>query len=119
MRHMRTAHPDFALAPQPAGGFQVRWRTCTVARTLPLETLSRAASEDCFIVAAGPSVAEIDFARLRGKTCFGVNGSIVKSAEAGVPFAYHLIQDRNFFIRGGPGSRRSTRRAGTRYALAS
>jgi KDO transferase-3 len=69
-----------------------------VARTLPLEALSRAASEDCFIVAAGPSVAEIDFARLRGKTCFGVNGSIIKSAEAGVPFAYHLIQDRNFFL---------------------
>jgi len=98
MRHMRTAHPDFALEAAGDGGFHVLWKRRPVGRTQPLEGLTRAAMADCFIVGTGPSVAELDFPRLRGRVCFGVNGSILKSAECQVPFAYHLIQDRQFFL---------------------
>jgi hypothetical protein len=47
-------------------------------------------------VASKPSLAEVEFDRLDDRVCFGVNGSIVKSVETGVPFAYHAITDRTF-----------------------
>jgi KDO transferase-3 len=96
--HMKTLHPYFALRqrPGPDGGYDILWRRRSLGRARPVSALERPDVADCFIVTSGPSLAQIDFRRLRGRVCFGVNGSIVKSEEAGVPFLYHMVLDRNF-----------------------
>ena len=98
LRHMRTAHPDFALLPQDNGGWRVLWQGKTVGHTLPLKALATPSHDHCFIVGTGPSINAVDFQRLRGHDCIGVNGSILKSVEAGVPFRSVAILDRQFFI---------------------
>lgn len=96
--HMKTLHPYFGLRqrPGPDGGHDVLWRRRPVGRARPVSALERPDVADCFIVTSGPSLAQVDFRRLRGRVCFGVNGSIVKSEEADVPFLYHMVLDRNF-----------------------
>lgn len=97
MRHMRKAHPDFLLAGAHGVLNTVYWRGKPVGRILPLERLTRATAPDCFIVATGPSINQIDFSHLQGRTCIGVNGSILKSEEYSLPFRSHVIADRQFF----------------------
>jgi Kdo-III transferase WaaZ len=94
---MRTLHPDFALrAGSSPGSATILWKRRVVGETQPLGALERPASGDVFIVASGPSLAEVDFARLQGRVCMGVNGSIVKPLEAGLRFTYHMVADRTF-----------------------
>ena len=96
---MKSLHPDFALRAQPdhKGGFDILWRRRVVGEVRDVSELMRPTGDDaCFIVTSGPSLAQIDFGRLRGRVCFGVNGSIVKAEEAKVPFLYHMVLDRNF-----------------------
>jgi KDO transferase-3 len=97
MRHMRKAHPDFRLAGAHGVLNTVYWRGKPVGRILPLERLTRATAPDCFIVATGPSINQIDFSHLQGRTCIGVNGSILKSEEYSLPFRSHVMADRQFF----------------------
>jgi Kdo-III transferase WaaZ len=96
--HMKTLHPDFRLEDigDGPGSCAILWKGKTVGRTQPLRALTPPRSPECFIVASGPSLAEVEFDRLDDRVCFGVNGSIVKSVETGVPFAYHAITDRTF-----------------------
>lgn len=97
MRHMSKAHPDFGLAGAHGVLDTVYWRGKPVGRILPLDRLARATAPDCFIVATGPSINQIDFSDLKGRTCIGVNGSILKSEEYSLPFRSHVIADRQFF----------------------
>jgi KDO transferase-3 len=97
MRHMRKAHPDFWLAGAHGVLDTVYWRGKPVGRILPLEHLTRATGPDCFIVATGPSINQIDFSHLQGRACIGVNGSILRSEESSLPFRSHVIADRQFF----------------------
>ncbi len=96
--HMKSLHPDFRLDPHGGvtEGYDIRWRGQTIGQTRPLSEMARPSRDHCFIVASGPSLAEIDLQQLQGASCFGVNGAIVKSLEADVPFQYHVILDRNF-----------------------
>jgi Kdo-III transferase WaaZ len=98
MRHMRSVHPDFSLAGTGGAWESICWRGEPVGRLQPLDRLAPATTPDCFIVGTGPSINEIDFARLRGQACIGVNGSILKSEESAVPFRSHVITDRRFFM---------------------
>jgi Kdo-III transferase WaaZ len=97
MRHMRKTHPDFRLAGEHGVLDTAYWRGKPVGRILPLELLTRATAPDCFIIATGPSINQIDFSHLQGRACIGVNGSILKSEEYSLPFRSHVIADRQFF----------------------
>lgn len=97
MRHMRNAHPDFRIGGREDGADTIYWRGRPVGRINPLEALAPAATRDCFIVGTGPSLNDIDFAALRGRTCIGVNGSVLKGEAFSVPFRSHVISDRHFF----------------------
>jgi Kdo-III transferase WaaZ len=97
MRHMRSVHPDFRIDSHGGGADTIYWRGRPVGRINPLETLAPATTRDCFIVGTGPSLNDIDFAALRGRTCIGVNGSVLKSEDYSVPFRSHVISDRHFF----------------------
>lgn len=98
MRHMRAAHPDFALRAGGDDAYEILWRHRVVGRTHSLATLRQPRAPDCFIMGTGPSVNECDLSRLRGLDCIGVNGSILKSDEYGLSFRSHVIADRNFFL---------------------
>lgn len=95
---MKSLHPDFALRARadPTDGDDILWRRRVVGRARPVSALTKPQADDCFIVTSGPSLAQVDFRCLRGRVCFGVNGSIVKAEEADVPFQYHMVLDRNF-----------------------
>lgn len=95
---MKSLHPDFRLAPSGdvTERYKILWRGRQIGRTRPLSDLSRPKNDHCFIVASGPSLTDIDLQYLRGSSCFGVNGAVVRSLEAEVPFQYHVILDRNF-----------------------
>jgi KDO transferase-3 len=97
LRHMRTAHPGFALAPESDGGYRILWRRRMVGRTRPLTELSTPKAAACFLVGSGPSINELAFQRLVGQDCIGVNGSILKSMESGIAFRSFVALDRNFF----------------------
>jgi Kdo-III transferase WaaZ len=95
LSHMRRLPPAFGLEPLGDGAYAVYWRRHRLTETLPLSELRRPMDPECFILATGPSIGEMDLMPLRGRSCMGVNGSIVLSDE--LPFTYHLMSDRNFF----------------------
>ncbi len=99
MKHMRKLHPSFRMCPSDtrSEGFDVIWRGRHVTTIgSAAELAGRREGGDCFVVAAGPSVAEIDLRRLGEQICIGVNGSIVKAREAGRAFDYYVVTDRTF-----------------------
>ena len=97
---MRSLDSRFQLTrdPERSGAWRILWQGRHVGRTEPLRSLRRSGSSSCFIVASGPSLALQDLSVLRGRTCIGVNGSIVKAEEAGLAFDYHVIADRKFVV---------------------
>lgn len=95
LSHMRRLPPAFRLEPLADGAYAVYWHRRKLTETLPLTALRHPTDTDGFILAAGPSISSMDLSPLRGRPCMGVNGSIVLSGE--LPFAYHMISDRNFF----------------------
>jgi KDO transferase-3 len=97
LSHMKSLHPDFSLARHTGdSGHDARWKRRAIGRVQHLSGLEKATTPACFIVASGPSLGDLDLRRLQGQACFGVNGSVVKAAEAGIPFRYHVILDRSF-----------------------
>ncbi len=98
LKHQQKLHPDFALrAGSEAGAHDILWGKRRIGRAHPLSHLPTAIGRrDGYIVASGPSLGEMDLSRLRGRACFGVNGSIVKTAACGLPLSYFVVTDKNF-----------------------
>ncbi|NJN45940.1 MAG: hypothetical protein HC808_05035 [Candidatus Competibacteraceae bacterium] len=98
LKHMRKLHPDFHLikSGNAAGNFDIIWKKQRIGTTRPLASLPKATQSACTIIASGPSLAGIDLSQLKGRVCFGVNGSIVKSTESDLPFTYFVVTDKNF-----------------------
>jgi Kdo-III transferase WaaZ len=98
LKHMRKLHPDFSLcaSKETPGAYQIVWKRRPVGTARPLSMLPPAGEAACYIVASGPSLSDVDLSRLRGRVCFGVNGSIVKAAECGIPLDYFVVTDKNF-----------------------
>jgi KDO transferase-3 len=99
LSHMRKLHPDFRLEPsgREPGQLDVLWKRKPVARVRPASGLAgRESGGDCFVIATGPSVADLDLRRLTDRTCIGVNGSILKAAESDLTLDYYVVTDRTF-----------------------
>ena len=98
LKHQQKLHPDFALtAVGEAGAHDILWGKRRIGLARPLSQLPTATGQrDCYIVASGPSLAEMDLSRLHGRACFGVNGSIVKTAACGLALTYFVVTDKNF-----------------------
>jgi len=99
LRHMDWIDTRFTLAKPVAvpGVVDVLWDSCKVGVARTPERLLNAEKGDCFIVGTGPSINDLDFARLRNCQTIGVNGAIVKFDESGFLPDYYAISTVDFF----------------------
>jgi Kdo-III transferase WaaZ len=98
-RHMASYDRRLKLVEegQAAGLNRIIWRGQEVGQLVDPSTLNNRYQGHCFIVCSGPSLREIDFARLAGHPCFGVNGAVQMFAATAVPAAFHAATDADFF----------------------
>ncbi len=99
-KHRATADPRFSLkidTQDPLGGaMEILWRGKVVAKTQPYSALPVLKSKDIFLIATGPSLAELNLELLENRIVFGVNGAIaLRSAH--FRFQYHMVTDPDFF----------------------
>jgi KDO transferase-3 len=96
---MKRLHPGFRLEPcgDPSDpGYRIHWKGRQVGQTQPLAALHKADDPQCYLIASGPSLSQIDLDRLAGKVCFGVNGAIAAASDSCIDFRYHLVSDASF-----------------------
>jgi Kdo-III transferase WaaZ len=99
LRHMNRLHPDFRLerrGTENDASYDIYWKGRKAGQTNPLSALRQPASRQCFIVATGPSLAQLDVSQLAGQPCFGVNGAIALAEDSKLSFQYHLVSDGSF-----------------------
>jgi KDO transferase-3 len=95
-KHRSLCSPRFQLAPTE-GGYAVLWNDRVVSRTEAPTFLRDSQSGGAFLVAAGPSLADLDLRILRDRPVMAVNGSMAKLLEAGVSPDYFMVLDQDFF----------------------
>ena len=99
LRHMKRLHPGFRIEPFGESfdsGFSIHWKGRQVGQTQPLGALHSADNPQCYLIASGPSLSQLDLDRLAGKVCFGVNGAIAAASSRRFSFRYHLVSDASF-----------------------
>lgn len=101
MKHMADLHPRFRIVADNSGRQIVQWRNRSVADLQPLSPLRGSQQgRSCFVLAAGPSLAEVDLAAVSGHSLFGVNGAVAKTVAAGRyerhRLTHYVITDRDF-----------------------
>ena len=76
----------------------IQWDKRLIGRTQSLtDVRQQHAGETCFVVASGPSINDLDLARLQGHAVVGVNGSIAVLEKHGVIPKHYAITDFDFF----------------------
>jgi len=80
------------------GSKTIYWDRKEVGRTKSLATLKGKFGEDCFIVASGPSITEVDFSLLKDKTLFAVNGAIQLLNDHPIHFPLYMVIAHKFAI---------------------
>lgn len=97
-KHQYNCHPDFDLE-RAADSCTVLWKKQPLA-TLPLaHQFSHRAQGPCWIVASGPSLAEVDLSLIAHMPTLCLNGAIKKFLSAGLRPTYCLIVDHRVFER--------------------
>jgi len=99
LRHMNRLHPDFRLEQAGNGDdphYGIYWKGKPAGQTNPLTILRQPTTDQCFIIATGPSLTETDVSKLAGQPCFGVNGAIALADDSGLEFQYQLVSDGSF-----------------------
>ena len=67
-----------------------------------LELKNKYAGRRCFLIGAGPSVANIDFSKLSREYTFVVNDFEKNKQHRSLASKFHLISESNYFTEGGP-----------------
>ena len=89
---------SFSPIQEEPGCEKILWHGREVGRTGSIESLKGKFGEDCFIVASGPSVSDIDFSLLKDKTLFAVNGAIVLQQNENVQFDLYMATNEVFSL---------------------
>ncbi len=99
LKHMASCsrHLQLREAPPGSGHRDIVWRGRTIGRMQSLSELRHRYPGDCFVVGAGPSLAEVDLRRIANWPTIGVNGTIVKFLQDGVAPSFYSITDPDFF----------------------
>lgn len=97
-KHQYNCHPDFDLVRQ-VQECQVLWKQQVIARLPFAHSFSQTQAGPCFIVASGPSMADIDILRIRSYPTLCLNAAIKKFSDAGLSPTYCLIVDHRVFER--------------------
>lgn len=97
-KHQYNCHPDFDLLRSETA-CTVRWKKQPLA-TIPFaHTLSHTAHGPCWIVASGPSLADIDLQKIASYPTISLNCAIKKFLEAGLTPTHSIIVDHRVFKR--------------------
>lgn len=93
--------PDTTIGRAPDGAIErFRLGRCEIPLLAPRELAASAPrGESCDLIAAGPSIRAVDYARLSLQHPFALNGGIALAREAGVRFEYACITDTLFIRR--------------------
>ncbi len=97
-KHQYNCHPDFDLVRQ-TDHCEVRWKKQVIASVPFAHSFSQSQHGPCFIVASGPSLADIDIQRIQRYASISLNGAIKKFRAAGISPTYCLIVDHRVFER--------------------
>jgi len=97
-KHQYNCHPDFDLLRSEMA-CTVLWKKQPLA-TIPFaHTLSHTLHGPCWIVASGPSLADIDLQKIAPYPTISLNCAIKKFLEAGLAPTHSIIVDHRVFKR--------------------
>lgn len=97
MQHVARLDPRFALGHKDhEGNREILWCKRKVGIARYPEALHKTQQGKIYILANGPSLAELDIAQLEAHKSMGLNGSIVKYRESAVTPDFYLISDPSF-----------------------
>lgn len=97
-KHQYNCHPAFHLA-RGEHTCEVSWHGKSIATIPYASTLSETYQGPCFIVASGPSLADIDLHRLAAHDTICLNGAIKKFSASGLAPTHCVIVDHRVFER--------------------
>ena len=97
-RHMAELHPQFTMQfvsmDNPGA---IRWKGETITQAIPLsELVEKHSGRAAFVVAAGPSISNIDISPIKEHISFCVNGSYLKFKSQDILPDYAVICDAGF-----------------------
>lgn len=95
---MTDLNPALGLeVPRAHAPGSVKWHGRPIAELTPLASCKgRGIGRGCFVVGSGPSLADVDLARLDDHACFAVNGAIAGYAGLHRRPTHYVITDPDF-----------------------
>lgn len=98
LRHMTELNPALELeVPRSHAAGSIRWRGCQIAELVPLaRSRDQGLGRSCFVIASGPSLADVDLTKLDDHACFAVNGAIARYAGLHKGPSHYVITDPDF-----------------------
>ena len=97
MAHMAKLSRHFSLKTLADDRLAVCWEGEEVARIKHISLMAGTCSGRVWIVANGPSLAQLNLTSLHDEAFFGVNGAIVKLMQEGIVPEHYVITDPSFF----------------------
>lgn len=97
-KHLDTLHSDFDLERTP-DGYRVLWKKSCPGELSSVVSLQQKRSGCCFVVATGPSLADVDIRRIKNYDTISLNGAIRKFSDAGFSPTHAMAVDRRIFER--------------------
>lgn len=95
-KHMAKCDPRFDIK-RGDKRHEIIWNKQKIATVGNVSTLKKQFSADCFIVASGPSLNEIDFKRLAGYDTLSLNCAIKRFNSEGIRPTHAVIVDQRVF----------------------
>ncbi|MBL1320457.1 MAG: hypothetical protein COA63_005275 [Methylophaga sp.] len=95
-KHQYSCHPKFHIQRGDLT-HDIFWHNKKVAQVGGLKSIKKTFQGNCFTVAAGPSLNEIDFQQLKPFDCISLNCSIKKFSDQGFQPKHCIIIDRRVF----------------------
>lgn len=97
-KHQYNCHPDFDLI-RSESYCTVLWKQQPLANIPFAHTLSKSMHGPCWIVASGPSLADIDLRQIAQYPTISLNCAIKKFLDAGLTPTHSIIVDHRVFER--------------------
>jgi KDO transferase-3 len=97
-KHQYNCHPKFNIL-RKANSCTVTWDNNTVAEVPFAHTLQGYFNKNCFIIASGPSLAEIDLTQISQYDTISLNCAIRKFTEINLKPTHCIIVDHRVFER--------------------
>ena len=96
LQTLKRVTSSFEVKESTDGAGTIFWHGKKVGQTRSLAELKDAYDGDCFVLASGPSIANIDFNLLKGRTMFAVNGAISLQNDFQIDIPLYIAVDKRF-----------------------